>query len=126
MDIERLSTTVATWASSEPLVRKAYFFGSRVRGSHKPESDLDVAVELLPMPGDENLLATWIGEARRLTASLSTRLPVSLDLQWYGGPEETPTVHAGLQAGNLVIYELLPDKSSQATATAGFSVGACG
>lgn len=45
MDIEAMTTAVAKWASTQPLIRKAYLFGSKVRGTHKPDSDLDVAVD---------------------------------------------------------------------------------
>jgi predicted nucleotidyltransferase len=59
MNIETMSAAVAKWASSEPLIRKAYLFGSRVRGAHKPDSDLDVAVEIFTLQGDSSPFTTW-------------------------------------------------------------------
>lgn len=105
MDIEAMTTAVAKWASTQPLVRKAYLFGSRVRGTHQPDSDLDVAVELFTLPGDESLLATWISEAQQLKKSIAGVVPVIIDLNWYGGADETPCVHAGLQDGNIVAFD---------------------
>lgn len=111
MKIERLSEIVARWAASEPVVLRAHVFGSRVNGTQGAQSDLDVAVELRPSPGDETLLATWICEAGRLRASLAQLLPVPLDLEWYGGPDETPTIHSGLQSDSRLVFERSPDHS---------------
>jgi predicted nucleotidyltransferase len=36
--------SIVAWAASEPLVDGVYLFGSRVRGSARDDSDLDVAV----------------------------------------------------------------------------------
>ena len=52
MDIENMAAAVAKWASTQPLIRKAYLFGSRVRGTSNPDSDLDIAVEVFTLPGD--------------------------------------------------------------------------
>lgn len=105
MNVENMAAAVATWASTQPLVRKAYLFGSRVRGTHQPESDLDVAVELLTLPGDSNPFTTWIGEAQRLKASIAGIVPVNIDLNWYGGEVETPRIHKALEQSSFVVYD---------------------
>lgn len=107
MDIESLSEIVALWAESQLIVKRAYLFGSRVRGTNTCASDLDVAVELIPKPGDSGPLTTWIAEAAGLRSSISSFIPVTVtvDLQWYGGAMETPIIHAGLEAGSRVAYE---------------------
>jgi len=105
VNIEDMRDAVANWASTQPLIRKAYLFGSRVRGTHRPNSDLDVAIEIFTMLGDENPLTTWTCEAQRLKASISGVVPVIIDLNWYGGAVETPCVHAGLQEGSIVVFD---------------------
>jgi predicted nucleotidyltransferase len=105
VEIEQLRALVAQWAASQPIVTCAHIYGSRVRGSHREDSDLDVAIEIAPLPGDSSALATWISEASHLAGSLARLLPVPIDLEWYGGEFETPTVHRGLAAGSLVAYE---------------------
>jgi len=107
VDLGDLSQAVTRWAALEPLVTKAYIFGSRITGTHTSESDLDVAVELKPEPGDTTPFATWIHEAQRLRDSIAKAVPVKVDLQRYGGPTETPTIHAGLQSANRVVYEVV-------------------
>jgi predicted nucleotidyltransferase len=105
VSIEALSAMVASWAKSEPIVEKAYLFGSRVRGDARCDSDLDVAIELTPQRGDSAPLATWIAEAARLRASISSHIPLTVEIHWYGGPMDTPSVHAGLAAGSRIAYE---------------------
>lgn len=38
--------TLYNWAESKPFVKRLWVFGSRTRGDHKPDSDLDVAIEI--------------------------------------------------------------------------------
>ncbi|WP_057395813.1 nucleotidyltransferase family protein [Pseudomonas fluorescens] len=106
MNIEDMAAAVAKWASKQPLVRKAYLFGSRVRGTHKPNSDLDVAVEIFTLQGDSSPFTTWTCEAQRLKASIAGVVPVIIDLNWYGGPDETPSIHVGLETSSVVIYDV--------------------
>lgn len=105
MDIENMAAAVAKWACTQPLIRKAYLFGSRVRGTNNPDSDLDIAVEVFTQSGDSDAFTTWIGEKERLKASIAGVVPVIVDLDWYGGADETPCIHAGLQAGSRVAYD---------------------
>lgn len=103
--IEAMSMAVEMWAKSEPLVRKAYLFGSRVKGTNRPDSDLDVAIELLTLPDEEDPGTTWQREGKRLKASIAGVVSVAIDLDWYGGADETACIHAGLQGGSLVAYD---------------------
>ncbi|MDF3036336.1 MAG: polymerase beta domain protein region [Paucimonas sp.] len=104
MNIEEISQAVADWAAGDPLVTKVYLFGSRLKGNATANSDLDIAIELRPEPGDENVLATWIGESERLRMSIKSLVPYTVDLQHYDG-DETPNIRAYLTEASLVIYE---------------------
>jgi predicted nucleotidyltransferase len=37
---------IRRWAAQNPEIASVYLFGSRVKGTARPESDLDVAIEL--------------------------------------------------------------------------------
>ena len=39
--IEQAITIVASWARQERIVERVYFFGSRVCGDYRPDSDLE-------------------------------------------------------------------------------------
>ena len=48
------------WAASKPFVQRMWVIGSRARGDHRPDSDLDVAIEIEPIrPGDATALASF-------------------------------------------------------------------
>jgi predicted nucleotidyltransferase len=47
MDIEKIKQFVSPWASSLHFRIKIYFFGSRFKGEHKPDSDYDLAIQFL-------------------------------------------------------------------------------
>lgn len=48
-DLPAAAEIVAAWADAHPHVWRACIIGSRVRGDHRPDSDLDVVVQ--PPPG---------------------------------------------------------------------------
>ena len=43
--LTELAGIVADWADGCPGVGRVFLFGSRVRGDHRPDSDLDIAIE---------------------------------------------------------------------------------
>ena len=107
MNMEELKIQVRLWAASEPLVNKAYIFGSRYRESHHKNSDFDVAIEIKKMPNDSCPYTTWSFEKTKLLASIAKLIPYRVDLQWYGGAIETPIIHKGiLQSSELVFVRL--------------------
>jgi len=106
MEFDDMAAAVAKWAGTQPLVRKAYLFGSRVRGTHRPDSDLDVAVEIVTLPCDDGPFTTWTCEAQRLKTSIAGVVHVAIDLEWYGDEVETPRIHAALKQSSVVVYDV--------------------
>lgn len=99
---------VSTWARGKPLVKRVYLFGSRVRGDNRPESDIDIAVELDPSAfrgADESGgLATWMFEAQAWREELKQLIPMKIQLERYH-PGQTPTIEKGLARSSQLIYE---------------------
>lgn len=106
--LEELATIVRGWAAKHSRVSKVYLFGSRVKGTNREDSDLDVAIELLTPKGNLGGFCDWAELADELRASLSVVLPVALDLTQYENSQDTPTVHAALSAASLMIYSVNP------------------
>ena len=104
MELFAINRVVAEWAATQPLVLRAWLFGSRVRGEERPDSDIDVAIEVQALPTDSDAYTTFACESDLLRASLQALLPIKVDLQWYGSIGETPTIHAGLQRSSLLAY----------------------
>lgn len=108
MELPQIQSVVSTWARSKPLIKRVYLFGSRVRGDHKPTSDIDIAVELDPSAftgADESGgLATWMFEAKAWRDELKVLVPLEVQLERYN-PEQTPTVNKGIDRSSELIYE---------------------
>lgn len=106
MDASELGNIIAEWARGEPLVVRAYIFGSRARGDYREDSDLDVAVEIRRGAGDENVLETWIFERKRMEERLAKLLPYKLQLENLDN-SNTPTVLSGIQRSSMLVYEAM-------------------
>ena len=104
MGIEEIKKVVKDWATSQPLVKKAYLFGSRVRGDFKPDSDLDVAVELHLGADDGNILSTWMFEEDEIKGNLQDLIPFKLQLELLDG-KNTPTVLNAVKESGILVYE---------------------
>lgn len=101
------SKIIAEWAKSEPLIIKAYIYGSRAKEYYKESSDLDVAIEITQLPHDSNMLSTWINEANMLRERLSTKFSkfphIKLHLELLN--DECITVFAGVRETGILIYQ---------------------
>jgi predicted nucleotidyltransferase len=108
MDVSQVASVVFAWARGKPLVKRAYLFGSRVRGDHRAESDIDIALELdtavFRGVDDSDGLATWIFETNGWKAELEKLIPLKVQLERYH-PDQTPTVKKGLTQSSQLVYE---------------------
>ncbi len=68
-----------SWAEENQHVTSAYLYGSRVKGTHGGDSDLDVAVRLGGTAEDP--FTTWACEAEVWRQQLARLLPVSVHLE---------------------------------------------
>jgi len=94
---------IREWASKKPFVKSVHIFGSHITGGKYP-NDLDVAIEIDPLPGDENAQTTWICESRKWNEELAQKLEHKLDLERYD-QNGNPTIKNGLAKGSILIYE---------------------
>jgi predicted nucleotidyltransferase len=95
---------IRAWAAAHPVVRRVWVFGRRARGTERPDSDIDVAVEHDAMPGDSDAFTTAICEAEAWRRELAPHLSAPLDLESYI-PGITTTVQAGLNESSVLVYE---------------------
>jgi predicted nucleotidyltransferase len=78
-ELEGWCRTLVSWAHDKPEIAELWLFGSRARGDHRYDSDLDLAV--IMSAGEEGeRLGAWIGSAKEWEAELVTLLPVHVDL----------------------------------------------
>jgi predicted nucleotidyltransferase len=106
-DAEKLAhdlQVIAEWAAGEDIVQRVWFYGSRFRGTHRSDSDIDIAVEHGKRPGDSNEFTTAISESSQWEDAINRKTYLKVDVQSYR-TGDCPTVGAGLEAGCRIIYE---------------------
>ena len=91
------------WAAGKPFVRRLWIYGSRAKGTARPDSDLDMAVEIDPVGNDEDAGTSFISEAEGWRNELRPLLGgYDLHLEWYD--QSNHAVWAGANEG-IQIYD---------------------
>ena len=108
LDLPALAEMVARWADDRPHVWRACVVGSRVRGDHRPGSDLDVAVQRPPGGISPECVAWWRWawkEKNEAFAGLRAAVrPIELHLtQAVHDPAHAWVNTAALDVGNAVL-----------------------
>lgn len=103
---------ISEWAVEKPLVKRVWIFGSRVRGNHREDSDLDVAIEInsAAIRGEDYSggFATYAFESKSWCNELNDLIGLDVDLQFYK-EGETKTIQIALDFSSVVVYEKLFD-----------------
>ena len=93
---------IAAWAEQHWQIRSVHFFGSRVRGNPRPESDLDIAIELVFDEAD-SALGHWMFLRSEWATDLSMLVDHVLDLQWMH-KQATPNVCAAVNHADAQVF----------------------
>jgi len=104
LEIEQAAQIVAEWCKEKCLIRRAHFFGSRVKGTQRCDSDLDIAIELMPNLDESEGLCTWMGQSDKWRDELSTLLPYKVQLEW-NGAGQTQRIAGALAEASLLVYK---------------------
>jgi predicted nucleotidyltransferase len=78
-----------------------WFFGSRVKGIQRPDSDLDAAIEIDPIETDEETQIIWMDNSKRWLFELQSMSPFQLQLEMNG----TTKLDQYLACCSMLIYE---------------------
>lgn len=96
------SSSLAEWAEAQQDIIRMWVIGSRATGRARPDSDLDLTVELQLGPGDGNELAILIDSRSEWAAELTGLLGLTVkDIQLENDPED-PCFGLGRKSGVLV------------------------
>ena len=108
MEIQQIQQSIAAWAGRKPLIKRVFIFGSRVRGDHRNDSDLDVAIELdlteYQASDESGGWATWMFETNEWKSELQVLIPYEIHLQQFCG-DQTPTIRDGLNRSSKLVCE---------------------
>jgi len=96
-DLRQDAETLRAWAERTPEVNRVWLFGSRIRGTQDPKSDLDVAVEHSGGGDSGSRQEAWRLELRTLM-----RLPLDL---WTYDPRLDTRLHEALADASLLVYQ---------------------
>ena len=66
---------IARWLDDAPGVPAAYLFGSRVRGDHRPDSDIDLRIYINEWNLDGETMRWWMHQNETDFAELKAQLP---------------------------------------------------
>jgi predicted nucleotidyltransferase len=90
------------WAERTPAIRRVLVFGSRAKGTARPDSDLDLAVDLDPTDGDA--LAELIVNRGKWREELTRKLGLTVkDIYPAGDPSFV--AHAAIAEHGVVVFE---------------------
>ncbi len=112
--LEKETGVVVSYIKAEakafPQIAKLWVFGSRLKRTNEPDSDLDIAIELIKVPKElRNLYGDdfgyWMASREKISVKFRTVCPWPLDLQWYAGDTLTGNLHEYLRECSELIYE---------------------
>jgi predicted nucleotidyltransferase len=96
-ELHKLALTLSEWADGIPCIKKLILFGSRVRGDHRPNSDVDVRVEF-EYSDPSVSTSEWETENTSDFASLKALLPGEFHLH----QENDDAALANIRTGKLI------------------------
>lgn len=105
-ELRALAETLAKWL--EPAGGfKAYLFGSRVRGDHKPDSDVDVRIILEECKPDAAGMKWWSEQNMTDFAAIKSQLPGPLAIHRDTPDDADPHIRAGAKNPVMTIGRLV-------------------
>jgi predicted nucleotidyltransferase len=96
---------IVAWADAIPRIRRVWLFGSRAKGTNRPDSDINIAVEVEPVVDSEETLVVWAANSPKWKAQLQEKLTMPVDLEWFDPDGSTPKVRGALRESSVLIYE---------------------
>lgn len=103
-NLDDVKSALNKWAGLNLRITKIYLFGSYITKTKHPPSDIDIAIEISNKENDTTL-GFWCSEGSKLEQELCSLLNYKVDLEWFDA-QETPIVKKGLEAGNIVVYQV--------------------
>jgi hypothetical protein len=107
-ELQALARILADWIEPAPNIPAVYLFGSRVRGDHRPDSDVDVRLFLSEWRNLTTVDMEWWGEQNETDfAALKSRLPGPLAIHREQTDEADLAIFAGRKSPVLVVGRII-------------------
>jgi predicted nucleotidyltransferase len=88
--VDKFKDALVGWAKANPRVRRVWVFGSDAKRNARADTDIDIAIEMEPVPDSEETLSYWIAHAEEWQAQLEERLGANVDLEWFDPDVDAP------------------------------------
>ena len=95
--------TICDWARANHYIESIYIFGSRAKGDHNQNSDLDLGV-IVKSSKSQSAFGVWCALAERWSEELQSLLPVQLDFQIGNADISTDVVGPAIADHGIKIY----------------------
>jgi predicted nucleotidyltransferase len=104
-ELQPIAESLRSWASNEPDLLHVWIYGGHAKGQASPESDLDVAVEVIPGDG-ETSYDVFVCSAEEWRSQLTPQVaPHKLDLKLYDTSGRRETVRRAVDEHGILVYE---------------------
>jgi Polymerase beta, Nucleotidyltransferase len=106
-DLVSIAKVIADWVDDIPGVRAVYLFGSRVRGDHRDDSDIDLRLFVHEWEGDDLTTDWWSRQNEHDFRELREKLPGRLSIHRDGTDAPDNAIRAGAKVPVYVDRKVL-------------------
>jgi predicted nucleotidyltransferase len=103
---------LAAWAASQPRIRRVWLFESDAKRKARSDSELDIAIEMEPVPDSEETIAFWIAHAEEWQTQLEKCVGSGVDLEWFDPDVDAPLGDKAILAYDRLTRDFRPPPSS--------------
>jgi uncharacterized protein len=101
-DTDRLK--IVEWAGNHPAIKRVYLYGSRARGDHHADSDIDLGIQI-EAPDKDEAYSIWFWWREDYQKAPDLHLEHMVDLQWYEPNAGLQRVGPGVEKDGILIFE---------------------
>lgn len=90
---------IVEWARRHPKIRQVWLYGSRARGDNRPDSDIDLAIEMD--------FLDWFHWVNAFKKNLDLHLEHEVQLEWYEKGAGLKLVESGVESDGVLVYPVV-------------------
>jgi predicted nucleotidyltransferase len=87
---ERARKQVVSWAKENPRIRRVWLYSPGSPHQQESGCDVDIAIEMEPVPDSEETLAYWMAHAESWQMELQKKTGTTIELEWYDPDFDAP------------------------------------
>ena len=104
--LKELAAVVAEWVDGQPVIKNAFLFGSRTRGDYNNDSDVDLYIEFVDFPVEQDM-RRWATENDVGFVNFKAKLPGRLSLHTRPDDAALPQIRKGSHSPILSVGKVI-------------------